>query len=54
MNGLHENEPTESEPMMAFPNARHALEMSRDENGQVCEKNHHEQDHPRRHGADIG
>lgn len=31
MNGLHENEPAEGEPMVAFPNARHAFEMSGDE-----------------------
>jgi hypothetical protein len=31
MNGLHENEPAEGEPVVAFPNARHALKMSHDE-----------------------
>jgi hypothetical protein len=35
MNGLHENEPTEREPMVAFPNTGHALEISRDESGQI-------------------
>jgi hypothetical protein len=33
MDGLHENEPAEGEPMVAFPNARHTLEISGDESG---------------------
>jgi hypothetical protein len=53
MNGLYEDEPAEGEPMVAFPNARHALKMGGDESGQIREENHHEQGHPRTHNTEI-
>jgi hypothetical protein len=38
---LHEDKPAEYEPMMAFPNTRHALKIGGDESGQIGEGNHH-------------
>lgn len=41
MNGLHEDEPAEREPMVAFPNARYVLEIGSDESGQIGKGDHH-------------
>jgi hypothetical protein len=47
MNGLHENEPAEYEPMVAFPNASYVLEIGSNESRQISKGHHHEQGHPR-------
>jgi hypothetical protein len=39
---------------VAFPNARHALKIGRDESRQRSEGNHHEQGHPRTSETKIG
>jgi hypothetical protein len=46
--GLHENEPAEHEPMVAFPNTGQALEIDGDESGQIGEGYHHSRSIPER------
>ena len=41
INGLHEDKPAEHEPMVTFPNTRHALKIGGDKSGQIGESHHH-------------